>query len=820
MTSHLKSRVPLPLLTLTLTLVVVFGVVGSAQAAAPVKLVLAGSFGREVNLTQTHAHTGPTLEDTCTVSKEECQPGSPSSLQGAFTFPESVGGAPNGDVYVADQGNKRIQELTAGGEFVLMFGRKVNKKGGDICTAAETAECQAGEEGTAPGQFYAPYSVAVDPVSGDVYVAEEVQAHVGGELVIGQRVQKFTAGGLFVLEIGKEVNETTKGNLCTHVEEEGGAKCKGPALREPKIPYESGGESGSFNFQSNRGDLLAVGGEHDRLYVADEHRIQEFEANGTSAGEIAVPLVQVTAVALNGETSGIDAVYDRGDVVHEFSAAGVETGEITVAPRQQGSQRGIGSLATSSTGYLAVSTEEETNAIRTPVGALYSEGTGNLITEFTVPAGVSLGGISFNGSGGLFAASSSSYEVLAYTSVNVAELVTKPASCVPGVERETSLTFDCALNGEVNPSGVPGTEAWFQLGETPALGSETPKQQVAEGNTLVPVEATVDGIRPNETLFYRLVGRDQNAPAPELLTGETVSVVAPVVAPVIVGQPSASFLKSASAVLFGELNPENAKTDAIFEYAPATGEALSGVCPGAQTIHCPGVATTGISQSSVYGNTGVTLEATGLQPATVYRYRLAAESENTLGSEKRVSFGPEGSFTTGPAPVVTAETMPAGALGATSAIISGNVNPDGQPAVYAFELGVSAGTETQYGIVFSGPVPGLTGAVGESYTLTGLQPGTSYAYRITLKSGYGQATGATVTFTTAGLPSVLVSPPLQTLLAVPNIAFPAAVAPAPGKPATKAVKCAKGKRLARGRCVKPKAKKASAKHSGRSRRAK
>ncbi len=39
-----------------------------------------------------------------------------------------------------------------------------------------------------------------------------------------------------MLEIGKEVNETTKGNLCTEEEAEKGAKCKAPAQQLLEAP--------------------------------------------------------------------------------------------------------------------------------------------------------------------------------------------------------------------------------------------------------------------------------------------------------------------------------------------------------------------------------------------------------------------------------------------------------------------------------------------------------------------------------------------------------------------------------------------------------
>jgi hypothetical protein len=139
-------------------------------------------------------------------------------------------------------------------------------------------------------------------------------------------------------------------------------------------------------------------------------------------------------------------------------------------------------------------------------------------------------------------------------------------------------------------------------------------------------------------------------------------------------------------------------------------------------------------------------------------------------------------------------------VSSTSATITGVVNPDGQPATYAFELGVYNPAGTQYGVVSSGSVGSGTVLVGESLHLTGLQPGTTYAYRISVSSGYGTSYGEPVTFTTLGLPSVLSSPPLLAMLPMPSIAFPSEASKPSGE------KCKRGfKRDKHGKCVKFKA---------------
>jgi tripartite motif-containing protein 71 len=91
--------------------------------------------------------------------------GTPGSGDGEFKYPTGIAVAPNGDVYVADTGNNRVQYFTASGSFK-------GKWGG-----------QGGED----GQFESPSSIGVGP-GGNVYVAD------GGN----SRIQYFTPAGSFL----------------------------------------------------------------------------------------------------------------------------------------------------------------------------------------------------------------------------------------------------------------------------------------------------------------------------------------------------------------------------------------------------------------------------------------------------------------------------------------------------------------------------------------------------------------------------------------------------------------------------------------------
>ena len=138
---------------------------------------------------------------------------------------------------------------------------------------------------------------------------------------------------------------------------------------------------------------------------------------------------------------------------------------------------------------------------------------------------------------------------------------------------------------------------------------------------------------------------------------------------------------------------------------------------------------------------------------------------------------PEATFTTAPALSPGVATGAVSAVSATSATVSGRVDPDGRPASYAFELGIDEGAGTHYVVVFSGSAGEGSQPVEEQLQLSGLQPGRTYAYRMAIQSGYIQDSehvlrGAPLLFTTAGVSAVLAVPGSLPLLSVPNIDFP------------------------------------------------
>jgi hypothetical protein len=200
---------------------------------------------------------------------------------GQMKFPEEVAVSPlTGNLFVADRLNERIDEFTPWGEFVEAFGWKVNASDPaeelQVCTAA--TGCQAGSEGSGPGQFKSFKGLAIDS-AGDIYVAD----------LGNHRVQKFDPEGNFLLMFGGDVNKTTGGNICTAASgNECGAGVTGTEPGEFSTWDVREPEWSAVNAFDTFSPLLAVG-PGDRVYVGDRNRIQIFNSDGIYQEAVSLP---------------------------------------------------------------------------------------------------------------------------------------------------------------------------------------------------------------------------------------------------------------------------------------------------------------------------------------------------------------------------------------------------------------------------------------------------------------------------------------------------------------------------------------------------
>jgi hypothetical protein len=187
----------------------------------------------------------------------------------------------------------------------------------------------------------------------------------------------------------------------------------------------------------------------------------------------------------------------------------------------------------------------------------------------------------------------------------------------------------------------------------------------------------------------------------------------------------ATAVTTSSAVVNATINPNGAKTSYHFSYGPTS--ALGTDSP--EKTLAAGTKTESVSYS-----------LTGLQSGTTYYYDLQAESSAGTVTTKTITFK-----TAGPSPAQTT-TGGAEVLSSSSATVTGVVNPEDANTTYYFEIG----TSTDYTLdTVPATVPKGTSPVSVSYTVSGLEPYTTFHYALVASnSPTNSSTGADETFET------------------------------------------------------------------------
>jgi len=198
-----------------------------------------------------------------------------------------------------------------------------------------------------------------------------------------------------------------------------------------------------------------------------------------------------------------------------------------------------------------------------------------------------------------------------------------------------------------------------------------------------------------------------------------------------------TLVATTTATVSGTVNPNGTATTWYFEYGPTTtyGTKTPAANAGAGTV-----------------NTGVSSNLTSLTPGTTYHYRVVATS--TAGTTD----GSDGIFTTQAGTLPAATTSAATAVTSSGATLNGTVNPNGRPTTYLFEYG----TTTAYGSKTAQNSAGsVASPVAVAATISGLQAGQTYHFRLDATSDAGTTNGADLSFTagaTTAAPAVITKP--------------------------------------------------------------
>jgi DNA-binding beta-propeller fold protein YncE len=630
---------------------------------------------------------------------------------GLFNQPRGVAvNNATGHVYVADQSNQRIHELDASGTFVRAWGRDViitlrANDGGtaasEVCdtTAAApnfAADCKAGSNaGTIGGQFNTPQGVAVNQATGHVYVTD------GGRL----RVQEFTASGAFVRAWGRDVILAGRPNdISATAFEVCDTTAAAPNVAADCKTGVAGSTGGAFapTFDGYLAVAPAGAPNAGNVLVADpgNRRVQEFTAGGGFV-----------------RAFGADVDAPAGGTAFE-----VCTVEANCQAGPAGDGVPVGQFATNFPKRLAVD----------GTGAVYTVEAGGITRRMQrFSPGGPLGLMPEQFADTIVGTSGGNLTEVVDVTVNpandhvyVARLVGTPGSTNG---RLTCPDGSLSVDVEVRVLELSAAGALLDTHLSCAGFSGTGAAGI-RGLALRPGSGPADSDR-----LYA----SSNYPGPAGGTTHRVYVLDDdgITAALSAIEPAADVTDS-TASLSGSVNPNSvdnsfAPTRWRLEYSPNGVDwstAASGSLPA------------GTSAVQVSGT------AADLLPNTLYRTRVvtAKPFANPEVSSAELTF-----LTDAVKPGVTA--VHADSVSDTSARLTGQVIPHSTPTRYRFEWG-----RTGFGNVV--PIPdGLVGAgptaVFVAEQLSGLEPGTTYQFRLVATSDTEGATTSDVkTFTTSSVP--------------------------------------------------------------------
>ena len=334
----------------------------------------------------------------------------------------------------------------------------------------------------------------------------------------------------------------------------------------------------------------------------------------------------------------------------------------------------------------------------------------------------SASGISSDGtSGTVYAADTGEGTVAVFDAVVLPDVTTGP----PTEPNQTSGT----LTGSVDPSdGGAVTGCKFEYGQNVSYGDGTvPCEPAAPYSGAQEVTAKLTGLTPETTYHYRLAASNAN--------GENFGHDETYTPHSVVGLTTErpTDVTSTGAQINGAFVGNGEDTHYYFEWGTESSY-------GNVTAIAPGV-----DAGSPQGPNPTVESSTlsGLSPATEYHYRIVAS--NHVGT----SYGSDQAFKTAPA-VAELKTEKVVGVSSTLATLTASFVGNGEDTHYYFEWGPSESYGQTTAIppgsdAGSPPGPHPTSISAE---VTGLDPATTYDYRVVASNGAGTTDGANETLET------------------------------------------------------------------------
>ena len=337
--------------------------------------------------------------------------------------------------------------------------------------------------------------------------------------------------------------------------------------------------------------------------------------------------------------------------------------------------------------------------------------------------------------------------VLSAGEVSSDQTVTVTASFTAGAVTKTA-TKTVTITNQTDPVAVsnlafrqrPGTklvDITYDL-SSPSAQSATVELTVKNGTTPLATSSATGHIGTNVTMgtgkaIVWNMAADWNGQVSSNIS-VTLSATSDGALPPVVTTNAANGVSSTSASLNGTVNPNGATTMARFEFGLTTAYGST-----ASVTLSP---TNGTSVQYVTSN------ISGLQLGITYHYRLVATNSSGASTGSDMQFTTTNILLPRIPPVVA--SADASGITATSATLNGTVNPKGIATTARFEYGLT----TAYGSTASVTLwpTNSTTAQTISASISGLQAGQIYHYRLTATNSSGTGTGADMTLTTLALP--------------------------------------------------------------------
>jgi len=500
-----------------------------------------------------------------------------NSPQGVATDEET------GRVYVADQGNHRINVFEPDGDFIRAFGWGVlnGESKFQVCIVS----CQSGLPGTNLGQFSSPSRIAVDNIAGsatrhDIYVMDAAR-----------RLQRFTS------------------------------EPPTPVLSFPVAP-------GSGECQFGRGGNPIAVGPGGVVYVADTaekegetvvNRIERF-APTTGACIDEVVLVEggnftLRALAVDGTENTYVALEGAADnALRKYSPSGAFLQQLDhVNPGKIETN----ALSIDAAGHLFAA-QRDANAPQGFQGVITEyDGSGTHLKRFgygTLPENVPGIGIFHSPGGDVFASTDiAGIKYLAIPADSRPIVVPEPCKVKAGTLGNTRAT----LQARVNPESLATTihfeyvnQAHFEA-EGFANAEESPESGLGADFHTQEAAVKVEGLAPETVYHCRVLAENIDGEATGAEgTFETRE-------PLECGPAFATNVEKDSAIVTAELNPLGIATEGQFEYVTDAEFQLNEFDSPQKA---PAEIDYGEGETTVPGGT----ELTGLVPDTLYHFRLRA----------------------------------------------------------------------------------------------------------------------------------------------------------------------------------------------------